>query len=180
MAKAYLSLLLLLVAGLRAQESRVTSAHARLFVPAKSIPAASSGAPNGLLPDRHDRYAFTALRKKFLVTGEGRISAGTVLQMLRDPALDGNVISGILFAEYQNDLLVAGEVSDGESAGTFMARIDGLTLRKKWLVEIPGFNAPLPRIEGSHAYVAASWFIGKVDLEHGVYLWKHRDTSRAP
>jgi hypothetical protein len=181
MAKASLSLLLLLSAGLFAQDNPGTIDHSRLFVPARGIPAAgSSGAPIGLLPDPDDKYVFTALGKKFLVTGGGRISAGTVSRILKDPALDGNVISGLLFAVYRNDLLLFGEVSDGESSGGFLARIDGLTLLKKWLVEIPGLNAPSPRIEGGHAYVAASHFIGKVDLEYGAYLWKHRDTSGTP
>ena len=84
----------------------------------------------------------------------------------------------IYHAEYQVDVLLLCEVSDGEGGAGFFVRLDGKTLRPKWKTWIPGFNVGQGLIEDDFAYVTAHGFVGKVDLQSGAFVWKHEGLYR--
>jgi hypothetical protein len=84
----------------------------------------------------------------------------------------------VYYAEYQGDLLLLCEVSDGEGGAGFITRLDGRTLRTKWKRWIPAFNVGQGFIEDDFAYVTAIGFVGKVDLKSGAFVWKHDDLFR--
>ena len=81
----------------------------------------------------------------------------------------------LYFTEYEGDLLLIAEVSNGDYGMGFIARLDGATLRMKWKRVIPGFNVGQGLLDGAFAYVTGIGFVGKVNLKSGAYAWRHRD-----
>jgi hypothetical protein len=81
----------------------------------------------------------------------------------------------LYYAEYEGDLLLIAEVSNGEYGMGFLARLDGATLRMKWKRVIPGFNVGQGLLDGAFAYVTGIGFVGKVNLKSGAYVWRHTD-----
>ena len=81
----------------------------------------------------------------------------------------------LYYAEYEGDLLLIAEVSNGDYGMGFIARLDGATLRMKWKRVIPGFNVGQGLLDGAFAYVTGIGFVGKVNLKSGAYAWWHTD-----
>jgi hypothetical protein len=86
--------------------------------------------------------------------------------------------SAIYHADYQGDVVLICEVSDGESGEGFITKLDGQTLRMKWKQLIPAFNVGQGLIEDDHAYLTAIGFVGKVNLKSGAFAWKHSNLYR--
>ena len=84
----------------------------------------------------------------------------------------------IYHAEYQGDVLLLCEVSDGDGGAGFITRLGGRTLRMKWKRWIPAFNSGQGLIEDNFAYVTAHGFVGKVNLKPGAFVWKHDNLFR--
>jgi len=84
----------------------------------------------------------------------------------------------LYFAEYEGDLLLIAEVSNGEYGMGFIARLDGTTLRMKWKRVIPGFNVGRGLLDGAYVYVTGIGFVGKVNLQSGAYAWRHENLYR--
>ncbi|MEJ7575955.1 MAG: hypothetical protein WKF74_03000 [Pyrinomonadaceae bacterium] len=84
----------------------------------------------------------------------------------------------IYHAEYQGDVLLLCEVSDGDGGAGFITRLDGRTLRMKWKRWIPAFNIGQGLVEDNFAYVTAHGFVGKVNLKSGAFVWKHDNLFR--
>jgi hypothetical protein len=84
----------------------------------------------------------------------------------------------IYHTEYQGDLLLICEATDDLYGVGYILRLDGRTLRIKWKRTIPAFNVGQGLIDDKYAYVTGVGFIGKVNLNSGVYVWRHRDLYR--
>ena len=84
----------------------------------------------------------------------------------------------IYYAEYQGDLLLIGEATNDLDGVGFIFRLDGRSLRTKWKRTIPAFNVGQGLIDDKYAYVTGIGFIGKVNLNSGVYVWRHHDLYR--
>ncbi len=84
----------------------------------------------------------------------------------------------IYFAEYKNDLLLVGERSFDDSGGGFILRLDGKTLKTKWLTAIPSFNIARGLIKENAAYLAGIGYAAKINLDTGGCIWKHEDFYR--
>ena len=127
-------------------------------------------------------FEFSTSRHKYRIlrsgrgtrTGGGIASRSFNLRLDKDDFLERH----LFFAEYEDDLWVVCEVSDGESGAGFITRLDGKTLRMKWKRRIPAFNLGQGLIEGEHAYVTAIGFVARVNLASGIYEWKHDDLYR--
>lgn len=87
----------------------------------------------------------------------------------------GDLIRALYHAEYEGDVLLLLEVSNGAYGVGFLARVGGTVPDIKWKQSIPGFNIGKGLIEGDFAYVTALHFVGKVDLRSGSYAWHHGD-----
>lgn len=90
----------------------------------------------------------------------------------------GDHLRVIYHAEYQGDLLLICEATNDLSGVGLIFRLDGGTLRTKWKRTIPAFNVGQGLIDDKYAYVTGIGFIGKVNLNSGVYVWRHRDLYR--
>ena len=88
------------------------------------------------------------------------------------PVTESFDIEVLYYLPYRGDMLVY-EVGDGDTGGGFVVRVDVGSLATKWAVCVPGFNLSVGAIEGRFLYQSAIGFVSKLDLEEGVYSWKH-------
>ena len=134
------------------------------------------GLPDEIEPSYFE-FSASGHNYKILRNGRGKRTGGEVaarpfnLRLTKDDYLS----RVIYYAEYQGDLLLTCEISDGESGAGFITRLDGRTLRMKWKRWIYGFNVGQGLIEDRYAYITAIGFLGKVDLRSGAYVWRHRN-----
>ena len=169
-----LVLLLLLISPSVGQQRVVSSSEPqtlRTFVEIKGRPE--------YLPSSFE-FSSSVYKYRILSSGRGRRTGGQVAPRSFNLRLDKSYSLDrlIYYAELESDVLLMCEVSDGESGGGFIARLDGQTLRMKWKREIPGFNLGQGLIQGNHAYLTAIGFIAKLNLKSGTYHWKHDNLYR--
>jgi hypothetical protein len=85
-------------------------------------------------------------------------------------------IEELSFLQRSEGLFVAYEMSlaNEEGAATsFLTLFDLQTFAVKWTVEIPSSGLLTPLFNDDAVLVAASGFIGSVNIRTGAYLWKH-------
>lgn len=74
-------------------------------------------------------------------------------------------------------LLVLG-LADERSTWGEIARLGGEP-PLRWIAFLPGFPSADPLLAGSHLYVGASGFAGKIDIDAGRWEWSHRGLEDA-
>lgn len=82
------------------------------------------------------------------------------------------------YKTYKDDWIFLYDLTDGESGGGSIVRLDGKTLKSKWNASVSGFNVGKGLIENQFAYFGANGFAAKIDLESGKYVWKHDNFYR--
>ena len=112
---------------------------------------------------------------KIAGNGKGRRSGNNKRSFSLRVAPNDYLTHELYYAEYEGDLLLIAEVSNGDYGMGFIARLDGATLRMKWKRVIPGFNVGQGLLDGAFAYVTGIGFVGKVNLRSGAYAWRHTD-----
>jgi hypothetical protein len=135
----------------------------------------------GLLFEEPSKVEFYASGYKYIVSNNGRGRREGRQEPVRNFNLrlyQTDFLARLYHEEYKDDLLLICEFSDSESGAGFITRLDGRTLRMKWKRSIPAFNIGQGLIEDNFAYVTAIGFVGKVNLETGVYAWKHAGLYR--
>src|SRR5688572_1875944 len=167
--------------------SRITAVFALLLLLASSGIGQQISRPfteaKGL-PDQIEvsHFEFSRSNYKYTVSryGRGKRESGDTAAHSFDLRLDKHdyLARVIYHAEYQDDLLLIYEVTDGESGAGFITRLDGRTLKTKWKRMIPAFSVGQGLIEAKFAYVTAIGFVGKVDLDSGVFIWRHNNLYR--
>ncbi len=80
----------------------------------------------------------------------------------------------VYFYEYQGDLLLLYEGSDGTG---YLSRVNQQTRKTRWLTPIKAYNIGPSLVEGDIAYFGAVNVLAKVDLKTGTYLWKNESVS---
>lgn len=127
-------------------------------------------------------FEYSVQGYKYRISGKGRrtrTGGGTATRYFNLRLAKGDSLQrSIYYAEYEGDLVLICEVSDGESGAGFVTRLDGRTLRMKWKRPIPAFNVGPGLIEDNYAYLTAIGFVAKVDLKSGVFVWKHSNLYR--
>lgn len=129
------------------------------------------------------KWEFTSGTGTYEINGDGRgwrRDGKNKASAMKLPLKKGEVLTGKLYwAKYETDLVILYEISDGESGGGGIVRLNGVTLKPRWpAANIGGFNVARGIIDGQEAYLAAHGFAGRFDLDAGVYLWKHDDLYR--
>jgi hypothetical protein len=117
-----------------------------------------------------------ALRADYQVGFDGlckRVASGERPTEIRLPLPKNARIDRVLYGEFQGDLLLIYEISDGESGWGAIVRLAPRSLVVKWHVNLPGFNLSKGTIEGSRLYQAGFGFVGAIDLTRGTFVWKH-------
>ena len=127
-------------------------------------------------------FSFSTSKYRYKISneGRGRRSGGNLATQPFKLRLDqvGNIIEHVYYAEFQDDILLICEDTDGEGGAGFITRLDQRTLKAKWWRAIPAFNIGQGLIEGNFAYVTAIGFVGKISLNTGAYVWQHGNLYR--
>src|SRR5258705_12609405 len=120
------------------------------------------------LPDQIDPVSFQFSTGKYnysishdgkgLRSGTGESPRSFSLQLDRDDHLT----RALYYGEYQDDLLLIGEVGDGDYGSGFIVRLDARTLRMKWKQVVSAFNVGQGLVDGGSAYVTGIGFVAKV------------------
>jgi hypothetical protein len=164
-AKRFAFAIALTLAATVAAEGQDSGGH---FVEAKSLPP---------LPFEPDHFEFSIRAETYRISNRGKgsrnINGSTRSFNLRLSPYDR--LERLYAAEYEQDLLIIGGTTDGESGAGFLARFATKTMRLKWKRAIPAFNVGPGLIHERHGYVTAIGFIGKIDLDSGAYAWKHNN-----
>jgi len=124
-------------------------------------------------------FEFSTANHNYSITNYGKGLRGSSNDTPQSFSLplnkDDYLTSSLYYAEYQGDLLLIGEVSDGDYGSGFIVRLDKRTLRIKWKQIVNAFNVGQGLIDGDYTYVTGIGFIGKVSLKTGAYVWRHQD-----
>jgi hypothetical protein len=105
--------------------------------------------------------------------GHAEVSAAKVLRRNFDLKMGlAGRLDRVYFLEYQGDLLLIYETTDGRQTRAFFERMDQKTLKLRWITMIDGFNLGPGLVEGNDAYLVASNLVARVDLQTGGYLWQ--------
>jgi hypothetical protein len=107
--------------------------------------------------------------------GNGRRTKGNKTRRFNLRFNGPDFMEGLRFAVYEDDLLLACELSDGDAAGGLFVRLEQPSMRALWRRPVPTFNLGEPLREGRHLYLTALAFIARLDLRTGEYLWQHED-----
>jgi hypothetical protein len=96
---------------------------------------------------------------------------------LSQPVMEGQLeyITKLAYAPYENDLIIVFQMENSEYGGSSAARIDGETLKPKWVSAVASFNLGKPIIKGNGLYVTTIGAIGKINVDTGEFFWKHTD-----
>jgi hypothetical protein len=78
----------------------------------------------------------------------------------------------VLYADFEDDLILVFFKSNDESGNIIVSRIDFLKPLVKWKTELPSMNPSYGIIEGHYLYQAGIGFIAKINLESGTFAWK--------
>lgn len=84
----------------------------------------------------------------------------------------GGRLKRLYIAEFQNDLLMAYEVSDGNSGWAYVARLDQKARKFRWITPFSGINPGPGLIEDGAAYLTAQNLLARLDLQTGDYIWQ--------
>jgi len=127
-------------------------------------------------------FSFSTSNYRYKISNEGqgrrsRENLATQTFKLR-LGTGGNIIERVYYAEFQDDILLICEDTDGEGSAGFITRLNQRTLKAKWWRAIPTFNIGQGLIEGKFAYVTALGFVGKISLNTGAYVWRYGDLYR--
>ena len=133
------------------------------FQKAGEVPAGSSKAFEFGLSDFSYRVS---------ANGNGRRERGGLVRRFNLRLDSGEEISRVYFSKYAGDLLLVCEVADGDGGRAFVVRLEQPSMRARWKQRVPAYNVAAAR-EGDALYVAASGFVGRLNLATGAYLWKH-------
>src|SRR5947209_5563960 len=160
-------LLFVLAACAAAQDEKGARAPkpSDVFQKAKGIPA---GAPKA--------FEFESSDFSYHVSpnGNGRREGGRLVRRFNLRLETGEEITHVYFSKYGADLLLVCEVAYGDGGRGFVARLEQPSMRARWKQRVPAYNIAAAR-EGESLYLAASGFVGRLDLRKGAYLWKHAD-----
>jgi hypothetical protein len=141
---------------------------AGLFVEAKSLP------PHPFEPD-HFEFSIRSETYRISNRGKGSVKIDSSTRSFDLRLLRYDRLERLYSTEYEQDLLIIGGITDGESGAGFLARLDTKRMKLKWKRAIPAFSVGPGLIHERHGYVTAIGFIGKINLDSGAYAWKHNN-----
>lgn len=75
------------------------------------------------------------------------------------------------FYVIENDLLLFCEMSDSDNGTSDIFRINLISKKIKWTVNLNGFNLGQPVIRANYGYITAIGSVGKLELETGKYVY---------
>jgi hypothetical protein len=176
---AALALLLTLAAGLNLQPAAIVAAQqptaregatdAKLVF--RSAAVTPEETPDGL-PAAFD-FSLSGYAYQVRSNGAGRRTKDGKTRLFNLRLEGGDAIRHIYFAEYERNVLLVCEVSDGERGAGFVVRLEQPSMRARWRREVPGPNIGRPLLDKTSLYLTAARFVARLDPETGEYVWRH-------
>jgi hypothetical protein len=127
-------------------------------------------------------YVFTTADRNYTIRHDGRGESYSNKILRRNFELrvgPGAKLERLYFAEYQSDLLLLYEVTDGRSGWGYLLCLDQVKRQTKWLLPIEGVNIGPAVIEGNNVYLSAADFVARVDLRSGKYAWRDKELEKS-
>lgn len=143
----------------------VGGAHAQPFVQAMR---------HGVDPSQPDSFTFVDGERKCRVTAAGAALCqrdGSREWPFRLPVDDGR-IEALSFFRDGDDLLMAYELSDGESGWAQIARVTRGAKRPTWRFHLPSLNMATPVFHEQTIVVAALAYLARINAETGSPEWR--------
>ena len=85
---------------------------------------------------------------------------------------EGGRLERLFVAEFQGDLLMAYEVSNGNSGWAYLARLNQKARTFRWITSITGTNLGPGLIDEGAVYLTAQNLLAKLELQSGDYVWQ--------
>jgi hypothetical protein len=119
---------------------------------------------------------FSTGEAKYEIDRQGRLlrSVEGATEKTAQLPFGGLVLDTVLYIPYEHDLILVCEVEDGESGSGLIFRLDP-KLAIKWRLKFATFNLSVGALEDRFLYQAGLGTVAKVDLERGVFAWKHEN-----
>jgi hypothetical protein len=124
-----------------------------------------------------EKFAFTVGQDDYIVLKNGtgqRLGRGNAPLSFSLQTEQG-FLEDLRFFTWEGDLLLIYEVNYGGEGWGKVVRLDGRSLKPKWLAHIPGFNIGQGLVSRGFVYLTAIGFVAKLDLATGRYAWKLED-----
>ncbi len=115
---------------------------------------------------------------KIAGNGAGRRTKGDSTRLFNLRLDGGDFLERVYYAAHRDNVLLLCEVTDGESAAGFIARLEQPSMRARWKQRIPAFNVGPALIEEEHVYLTGFDFVARLDLHKGEFVWKLDDDLR--
>lgn len=121
-------------------------------------------------------FVFTTTDRHYTIRNDGRgesdfaeLRRRKTFYLKMEP---GARLVRLYMAEFQNDLLLAYEVSAGNSGWAYVARLNQKARQLRWATAVSGINLGPGLIEDGCVYITAQNLLAKVDLQSGDYVWQ--------
>lgn len=92
----------------------------------------------------------------------------------------GARLERLFVAEFQDDLLLAYEVTQGGWGWAYVARLNERARKFRWITPITGLNLGPGLIEEGSVYLTAQNLLAKLDLNSGNYIWQREVAKETP
>jgi hypothetical protein len=123
-------------------------------------------------------YVFSTSSRSYTIRhdGHGEGSSLTTRRKNYDLRMNGALrIERLYFAEYDGDLVLEYEVTDGRGDWAYVLRMDQTMMRFKWVAPISAEALGPGLIEGRDLYISAVNVLAKIDMQTGAIGWQQSD-----
>ncbi|PWT88421.1 MAG: hypothetical protein C5B55_13125 [Blastocatellia bacterium] len=123
-------------------------------------------------------FVFATAERNYAIRHDGHGESYAVKVMRRNFDLKmgpGARLERVYFADEGNDLLLLYEVTDGRSDWAYFLRMDQKLVKLKWLLAVSAMNLGPAVLDGDSAYLTASSFAARIDLNTGKYVWQQNE-----
>lgn len=127
-------------------------------------------------------FVFTAGDRNYAIRqdGHGEITAAKFLRWRNFDLRMGAAgrLERLYTSELSGDLLLAYEVTNGNSGWGYIARLDQEARTFRWTAPIASLNIGPGLIEDNYAYLSGQDFLAKLDLQTGKYVWQQTELAK--
>ncbi len=133
-------------------------------------------------PGYRSFFMFSTNSRGYTVRADGYAESNTSKERSRTFSLpvgrSGHLVR-FYFLEYETDLLLIYELSDGYLGWGYLVRLNQKTLRNKWAIPINGYNIGPALVDTANkVYLSAANLLARLDLNTGRYIWQQEDPQK--
>jgi hypothetical protein len=155
-----------------AQELSSTVSEERGFTPVERVGD----------PGLRSFFMFSTNGRGYTIRADGYAESGTGQGRARTFSLPlgrGGRLVRFYFLEYENDLLLIYELSNGRLGWGYLVRLNQKTMKTNWAIPINGYNIGPGLVErADEVYLSAANLFARFDLTTGKYVWQQEDPQK--